>query len=127
MSLVVEPEDGETVLFGLAVSEMQDDIVIDDSSIMGTLKHVTGYTGFDYRPEMQEGNYLALKVSAPAGSTTTVEVVGGYSGPIELDSDMNIVLRIESNTEQSVRVTSTSNGVTFTKNYDLTGLELLNE
>ena len=106
---------------------MQENISISDNAITGTLKYVTGYTGFSSDPELQNGNFLALKVTVLDGFTTTVEVVGGYSGPVELDSDMNIVLRIESNSTQSIRVVSTNGSETITKTFNLTDLELLSE
>lgn len=103
---------------------MQEDVSIVGNTIYGTLKHVTDYEGFDEDPELQNGNFLALKVDAPEGSTTYVELVGGHSGPVELDSDMNIVLRIESTSEQHVRVTVVTGDERYSKDYDLTGLTL---
>jgi hypothetical protein len=63
---------------------------------------VTGYTGYSGSAELQEGNFLALHFEAPEADSITVEVVGGHSGPRELDSDGLVVARIE-NTEQSIR------------------------
>lgn len=42
MSLSVKPEDGEAVLFGKAVNELQSEVVADDE-VTGTLKYVNGY------------------------------------------------------------------------------------
>ncbi len=125
--LVVEPEDGETYVLGKQVSELQEDVTVNDNSITGTLNYVTGFTGFSGNPELQEGNFLALKFEHPDGATTTVEIIGGTSGPVELDSDMNWVGRIASN-EQSIEVitTLTDGTTTITKEYNLTGL-VLNE
>lgn len=65
-----------------------------------------------------------MKVEATAGATTTVEVVGGDKGPVTLDSDMNIVLRIKDKSSQSVRVIAKKGTATVTNTYGLTGLTL---
>ena len=122
--LSVEPEDGEAVLFGKSVSDLQSDIVIDEDSITGTLNYVTGYTGFSSLEEQQSGNYLALKVDVgeETGVTTTVEVVGGDKGPVTLDEDMNIVLLIKDSSTQDVKVTCPKGNEIKTITYDLSGL-----
>ena len=116
-------------MLGKLVSDLQDNIVISEDSITGTLKYVTGYTGFnDSVPSEQEGNYLALKIDAePVGSVTTVELVGGTKGPVTLDEDMNIVLLIKNKDTQSVKVTVETDSKTSSKIYGLTGLTLETE
>ena len=128
MSLSVKPEDGEAVLFGKAVNELQSDMVVADDEVTGTLKHVTGYTGFSSNTSEQSGNYLALKIEAePAEAETVVELVGGTKGPVALDDDMNIVLLIKNKDTQSIKVTATHNGESITKIYGLSGLTLETE
>ena len=61
MSLSVKPEDGEAVLFGKAVNELQSDMVVADDEVTGTLKYVNGYVDFSSNTSEQSGNYLALK------------------------------------------------------------------
>lgn len=114
---------------GKTVNELQTDIVVNGDSITGTLKCVTGYTGFNgSNPEEQKGNYLALKVeTSPEDTTTTVELVGGTKGPVELDEDMNIVLLVKNKDTQSVKVTTTKNKKSITKTYELSGLTLETE
>lgn len=63
---------------------------------------MTGYTGYSDSPELQEGNFLVLHFSAPGSDSILVELVGGHSGPKELDPDGLAVARIESN-EQYIR------------------------
>ena len=127
-SFSVEPEDGEAVLFGKTVNELQSDISIGDTEITGTLHYVTGYTGFSSEPTEQEGNYLALKISGtPKGSTTTVEVLGGTKGPVTLDADMNIVLLIRNKDTQSIKVTTKNGKDVVSKTYSLTNLTLTPE
>ena len=127
-SLSVEAEDGETVIFGKSVEDLQSAIDIDEDEIGGHLKYVTDYTGFSPSdPELQEGNFIALKFTATAGATTTVEILGGHSGAVELDSDMNWVGRIES-TEQKIKVVCSKDGMApNTKIFDLSSLVLETE
>lgn len=114
---------------GKTVNELQSDIVINDNSITGTLKYVTGYTGFNESvPDEQKGNYLALKIDVtPKDAVTTVELVGGTKGPVELDEDMNIVLLIKNKDTQSVKVISKKDTNSVTKTYSLKGLVLESE
>lgn len=128
MSLSVKPEDGEAVLFGKAVNELQSDVVVADDEVTGTLKYVNGYVDFSSNTSEQEGNYLTLKIEAePAEAETVVELVGGTKGPVALDDDMNIVLLIKNKDTQSIKVTTTHNEESITKTYGLSGLTLETE
>ena len=129
MSLSVKPEDGEAVLFGKAVNELQSDVVVaDDDEVTGTLKYVNGYVDFSSNTSEQEGNYLALKIEAePAEAETVVELVGGTKGPVALDDDMNIVLLIKNKDTQSIKVTVDDGKDSATKTYGLTRLILETE
>lgn len=109
-------------LFGKVVSDLQENIEISNGEIRGTLKHVTGYTGFSSDESMQSGNYLAIHNETNNNEPIFVELVGGISGPRQLDSDGIIVLRI-ANKEQVVRVTS-GNAV---KEYSLANIILVTE
>lgn len=128
MSLSVKPEDGESVLFGKTVNELQSDVVVSDDEVTGTLKYVDGYVDFSSNVSEQSGNYLALKIEAePAEAETVVELVGGTKGPVTLDDDMNIVLLIKNKDTQSIKVTTTHNEESVTKTYGLSGLTLETE
>ena len=128
MSLSVKPEDGEAVLFGKTVHELQSDVVVSDDEVTGTLKYVDGYVDFSSNVSEQSGNYLALKIEAePAEAETVVELVGGTKGPVTLDDDMNIVLLIKNKDTQSIKVTTTHNKESITKTYGLSGLTLETE
>ena len=94
-------------LFGKVVADLQENIEITDSEIKGTLKYVTGYTGFSSDESMQSGNYLVIHNETNNDEPIFVELVGGVSGPRQLDSDGIIILRI-ANKQQIVRVTSGS-------------------
>lgn len=128
MSLSVKPEDGEAVLFGKAVNELQSDMVVADDEVTGTLKYVNGYVDFSSNTSEQSGNYLTLKIEAePAEAETVVELVGGTKGPVALDDDMNIVLLIKNKDTQSIKVTITHDKESITKTYGLSGLTLERE
>lgn len=128
MSLSVKPEDGEAVLFGKTVNELQSDVVVSDDEVTGTLKYVDGYVDFSSNVSEQSGNYLALKIEAePAEAETVVELIGGTKGPVTLDDDMNIVLLIKNKDTQSIKVTTTHNRESVTKTYGLSGLTLETE
>lgn len=128
MSLSVKPEDGEAVLFGKTVNELQSDVVVSDDEVTGTMKYVDGYVDFSSNVSEQSGNYLALKIEAePAEAETVVELVGGTKGPVTLDDDMNIVLLIKNKDTQSIKVTTTHNEESVTKTYGLSGLTLETE
>ena len=125
MSLSVKPEDGEAVLFGKAVNELQSDMVVADDEVTGTLKYVNGYVDFSSNTSEQSGNYLALKIEAePAEAETVVELVGGTKGPVTLDDDMDIVLLIKNKDTQSIKVTVDNGENSTTKTYGLIGLTL---
>lgn len=107
-------------LFGKVASDLQENVAVNFGSIVGTLKHVTGYTGFSDNPAQQEGHYLVLHVEPVTGMTTTVTV----TQPSVLDSDGIIVLLI-ADTSQTVTVTLSKDGeVVATKVFSLTGLTL---
>ena len=124
----MEPENGGVNLFGKNVSDLQANVSVNGDEITGTLKHVTGYTGFSSNESEQSGNYLALKIeTVPDDVVTTVELVGGTKGPVTLDEDKNIVLLIKNKDMQSVKVVSTDGNETVTKTFGLTGLTLESE
>ena len=71
------PSQGQT-LYGKRVSSLVgDDIkVFEDGTVTGTLKHVTGYTGFnEAEPEEQEGYFFPFRLSQ-TGTTMTFKKNG---------------------------------------------------
>ena len=87
------------------------------------MKYVEGWTDFSSKSDEQAGNYLVLKInSVPSDAVTSVEVVNGTSGPVTLDEDKNIVLRIADKSTQKVKVLSSKSGQTKTETYGLSGL-----
>lgn len=125
VKLVVAGEAATTSLLGKTGADLQENIAIADGVISGTLKYVTGYTGFSGNVEYQSGNYIALTVETSLDGPTTVELIGGTVGhPIELDEDMNIILRITNTATQSVKVVTSEGEISKTLTYALTGLTL---
>lgn len=122
--VVVSSDISDSVdLLGKVASDLQTNIAVGAAAITGTLKYVTGYTGFSGDVAEQSGNYLALHVTASDGATTTVQLIGGHHGPKTLDADGLVVLRIES-TDEVVRFVSTKDGQATVKSYALTGVTL---
>lgn len=125
VELKVNPVAADVDLLGKLVGELQDNVVVNDGAISGTLKYVTEYTGFSGDESMQSGNYLAIKSEAFGGATITVELINGTVGhPVTLDADGMIVLRITDIATQSVEVIATKGNVSEKATYTLTGLTL---
>lgn len=122
-TFTVEPENSESEVLGADVADLQSNIAVTSDLVTGTLHYYTGYTGFSGDPDLQEGNFLAMKVdNVPEGATMTVELEHGYSGPVELDSDLNFVLRIADKDNQIVKVTASKDSDHFSKEFLLTHL-----
>ena len=113
-------------LLGKIVTDLQENIVIGSDNISGTLKYVTGYTGFSGDVSEQSGNYLALVCDGvPDADEVTFELVNGTVGhPVTLDSDRIIVVRIADVESQYIIVNATKGGTTISKKLYLTGLTL---
>lgn len=74
------PSQGQT-LYGKRVSSLiGDDVkVYEDGTVTGTLKHVTGYTGFNEAdPEEQEGYFFPFHLTK-SGTTMTFKKNGTAS------------------------------------------------
>lgn len=125
-NLIVDDEIPVGVeLLGKELDDLQSGVKVGNSDITGTLKYVTGYTGFSGNPAEQSGNYIALHIDTDVeGSTITVELIGGDHGPVELDSDRTCIFRIKGK-NQKIKITATKTGYpTVTKTYTLGGLTL---
>ena len=127
-SLTVDANISATTdLLGKSVTNLQSGIVVGSDNVSGTLKYVTGYTGFSGDVSLQSGNYLALHYASDEDvDSITVELLGGSSGPVTLDDDGLHVLRITDPASQSIKVTLAKGSETATKTYSLAGLVLQN-
>lgn len=128
VSLTIEPEDDETVLFGKAVSTLQSDMESRNNAISGNLKYVTGYTDYSTVVEEQVGNFLALSIgsSLVAGVTTAELLTDGVSEKlVTIGESKNVVFRITDPKTQVIIVKTTKDGEALTKRITLEGLTLV--
>ena len=113
INVITRAESGNAIILGKAVSELQENVVVAEDVITGTIHYVTGYTGFDSDPANQEGNFLALNFANNDFSNFTSVKVGldpsAGSGLVEIinDPDKNGVFRISS-TSQKFKIVSKS-------------------
>lgn len=128
IEISVEPDSDGSNRYGKSVSELQSDIVISGDTINGTLKYVTGYTGFSSVTGEQSGNYLSLKINQkPLDAVVKVELVGGTTGE-RIVNDGYIVCRITDEDAMTLKITAEKSGYEgATKVYKLTGLTLETE
>ena len=92
-------------LFGKHVNDLQKDVVLSNRRFTGTLKYVSGYTGFSGNPDEQQGNYIVFKVVPPTGMTIGTDLTVKVNGSA-LDSDGHIVLIVKNQTKPVVVVAS---------------------
>lgn len=118
-----------TDLLGKHAADLQSGIVIGNGQIAGTLKYVTGYTGFSGDVAEQSGNYIALHCSSSETvDSLSVEVINGTVGhPVTLDEDGIAVLRIADKIKQKIRFAATKGTQTATKTFSIEGLTLESE
>lgn len=116
--------DGVSLL-GKELTDLQSGVSIGQDSITGTLKYVTGYTGFSGDPAEQEGHYLALHIDTDTeADSITVQLIGGAHGPVELDSDRTNIFRIK-NKQQKIKIVAKKEGYPdVERTYNLAGLTL---
>ena len=113
----------------MTIGDLQENVEINDGQITGTLKYVSGYTGFSGDPEEQEGNYLALHFDCSDpdadGATISALLTNGTVGhPVTLDSDGILICRISDKTTQTIEVVASKEGYADVKKvYELVGLE----
>lgn len=119
----VEVYSGSLGDLNKSTTDIMTDVTIVNGEARGTLKYVTGWTEFSGDVTEQSGNYIALKVTDPDTSTSTVtaKVVGGSGNVVTLDSDGILVARVTAN---ATSIDFTSAGVTTS--ISLAGLTLAN-
>lgn len=117
--------DPDEDLFGKVVSDLQENIVVGDGSVTGTLKYISDYSSA-YGSGEDSGYYLVLHCTTPGvtGAVITSEVVNGVHGPVTLDEDGIIISRIANKDTQSIQIVATKDGETDTVTLDLSGLTL---
>lgn len=114
-------------LLGKSLSDLQTSVVIDmDTCTMtGTLKHVTGYTGFSGDEELQSGHYLAVKADVEDVTGVTYTINTG-NGDVTLDSDQILIWRVDKKYPAvPLVVTASKTGFAPVKRtFDISGLTL---
>ena len=127
--VTVEPEVGSTVSpwdETKKVSDMQENIVVADGKIKGTLKFIKG----GIAPSgilAGDGYFLALKfsdVDATATSKKVGLVPSQGSGLVELDSDMNAFMKITDKDAQIFEVVITDGTRKGIQKFDLSELAM---
>ena len=126
--LVVDADIADSVdLLGKTASDLQTGVTVKGGRIAGTLKYVTGYTGFSGLEEEQSGNYLALHAYIPDIEDYTLKVkVSTKAGETTMDDDGLHVLRIR-NGVSGLRMTfraSKAGLPDVVRTFDLSGLTL---
>lgn len=128
--VVVAPETSTQTVLGKTVSSLQENVVVSNNAISGTLNSIDDYTEFSSDPELQAGHFLALKFTADWDSYTSVKVgvvpssIGMDLQEIKTDLDKNGVFRITNISTQKIVVESTNGVQTKRQEYSLTGLTL---
>lgn len=123
----IEDDDG-TMLLGKVASDLQENIVISDDEILGTLKYIADYSSAGYLDDEKSGNFLALHFeSTVEGAVIKVQLVNGAHPERTLDDDGLAIFRITNKATQSIKVTVTAEGYkTMEKTWGLSGLTLNN-
>ena len=118
-------------MLGKYVGNLQEDVTISDRAIEGTLKYVTGYTGFSGDVSEQSGNYLVVHASVPdVNGVTITSQVEGSQRVVTLDSDGILILRVKSEdtlTKNLIFTASKTGCKSVTKMWLLNGLTLEEE
>lgn len=110
-----------TDVLGKATSDLQNnDVKVNGSKITGTLKYVTGYTGFSGKEEEQSGNYICLYTPIHEGEV--IKMKYGTAAAKTLDDGI-IVLRVVDKTKP-LTITVTKNQITSTYVFDLSNVTL---
>ena len=102
--------------------------MIKDSRITGTLKNITDGSVWDsgtWGADESTGHFLFVKADhIPEGATVTVQLLNGKHGPVTLDEDLNVVLRITDKSIQRIRMVANYGGFSESRIYSLGGLTL---
>lgn len=123
--VTVAPMNGSAKIWGHDVSDLQDNIVVSDGKITGTLKYVNSGT---LAHDWGAGNFMALQFSAGSWDAYDSVKVGltptAGSGLAEIltDPDKNGSFKVTDKNLQKFVIVATKNGVSETQTYDLTGL-----
>lgn len=125
ITLTVEAPSNTDNVLGKLASDLQNNVILSGDNITGTLKYVSGFTGYSEDTALQEGNYLALKINAaPIDVVVTAELLGSSEASKKIGADGVATFRITNTASQSIKVTAIMGRETTIKTYGLSGLKL---
>lgn len=122
----VAPENGDTVIFGHTVSDLQTSVAVNNGAITGTLKYVnSGALARDWGA----GYFLALKWSDIDPNANSIKVglePSEGTGMVECydDLDRNGVFKITNKNIQKFKIVVSNAKNSTAKTFDLSGLTL---
>lgn len=108
-------------MWGTPVSDMQTGVTVSGTSVTGTLKYLSTGAPAEW---WGAGNFLNLKFTKDSDATSIkVGLTNSRgSGLVELDKDMNAMLKISDKTTQRLKVVQSRPGEEKTWLFDLSGL-----
>jgi hypothetical protein len=107
-------------LFGLDCDDLQEDVVVGDDAITGSLKYVDDYSSA-FSGDEASGNFIALHAEVPDVDDVNITIT--ITNPSTLDEDGCYVGRIADKDSQTITVVASKDGYDdVTKVYDLSGL-----
>lgn len=124
--LTVNSPSTNATMFGKKTTELQTGVeATEDNNFTGTLLYVADYTEFSDRAAEQEGNYLALHVSAnTSDAQISVELLGGSSPVCKSASNGIWVMRVTNGATQRVKISAIAGRDSTTRMYSLSDLEI---
>lgn len=126
MGLSVDADiDPNVDLYGKVVSDLQSNINVADDSITGNLKFIEDYIGFP-GSDYETGHFIALHAEVPDVEDVQITVKVEDSDSETLGENGIVVKRITDKNLQTITVVASKTGYeSVTKEYDLSGLVLL--
>lgn len=108
-------------MWGTQVSDMQSGVAISGQSITGTLKYLDTGVPAEW---WGAGNFLNLKFTKDSHATSIkVGLTNSRgTGMVELDEDMNAMMKISDKNSQKLKVVQSRTGEEKTWLFDLSGL-----
>lgn len=105
--------DSSVDLLGKNCEDLQEDIAVANGAITGTLKYVTGYTGFSSKTKEQKGNFIALEITNSSADEIYAGITPSVSGKelVKLDPDGIIIIQVNDHENQEIRVEVVKDGV----------------
>jgi hypothetical protein len=112
-------------LFGLDCDDLQEDVVVGDDAITGSLKYVDDYSSA-FSGDEASGNFIALHAEVPDVDDVIITIT--ITNPSTLDEDGCYVGRSADKDSQTITVVASKDGYDdVTKVYDLSGLTCASE